>query len=140
MAVNSASHNSEPTLAELVNGLMSDAKLLVRQELALARHELYEEARKTKTAAVSAGMGIGIGAIGGLLLIIMLVHLLRALTEWPIWTCYGIVGGIFAVVGVALLYSARRKISQIYVVPQQTVETMKENVRWFKRKTALKRI
>jgi Putative Actinobacterial Holin-X, holin superfamily III len=140
MVVNSASHNSEPTLAELVNGLMSDAKLLVRQELALARHELYEEARKTKTAAVSAGVGIGIGAIGGLLLIIMLVHLLRALTEWPIWTCYGIVGGIFAVVGVTLLYSARRQISQIYVVPQQTVETMKENVRWFKRKTALKRI
>jgi hypothetical protein len=140
MVVNSASHNSEPTLAELVNGLMSDAKLLVRQELALARHELYEEARKTKTAAVSAGVGVGIGAIGGLLLIIMLVHLLRALTEWPIWTCYGIVGGIFAVVGVTLLYSARRQISQIYVVPQQTVETMKENVRWFKRKTALKRI
>jgi Putative Actinobacterial Holin-X, holin superfamily III len=140
MVVNSASHNSEPTLAELVNGLMSDAKLLVRQELALARHELYEEARKTKTAAVSAGVGIGISAIGGLLLIIMLVHLVRALTEWPIWTCYGIVGGIFAVVGVVLLYSARRQISQIYVVPQQTVETMKENVRWFKRKTALKRI
>jgi hypothetical protein len=140
MAVNSASHNSEPTLAELVNGLMSDAKLLVRQELALARHELYEEARKTKTAVVSVGVGIGIGAIGGLLLIIMLVHLLRALTEWPIWACYGIVGGIFAAVGVALLYSGRRQISRIYVVPQQTVETMKENVRWFKRKTALKRI
>jgi hypothetical protein len=140
MAVNSASHNSEPTLAELVNGLMSDATLLLRQELALARHELYEEARKTKTAAASLGVGIGIAAIGGLLLIIMLVHLLRALTEWPIWTCYGIVGGLFAVVGVALLYSARRQIARIYVVPQQTVETMKENVRWFKRKTALKRI
>jgi Putative Actinobacterial Holin-X, holin superfamily III len=140
MAVNSASHNSEPTLAELVNGLMSDATLLLRQELALARHELYEEARKTKTAAASLGVGIGIAAVGGLLLIIMLVHLLRALTEWPIWTCYGIVGGIFAVVGVALLYSARRQISRIYVVPQQTVETMKENVRWFKRKTALKKI
>jgi len=140
MAVNSASHNSEPTLAELVNGLMSDATLLLRQELALARHELYEEARKTKAAAASAGIGIGIAAIGGLLLIIMLVHLLRALTEWPIWTCYGIVGGIFALLGVALLYGARRQISRIYVVPQQTVETMKENVRWFKRKTALKKI
>jgi hypothetical protein len=138
--VNSASHNSEPTLAELVNGLMSDAKLLIHQELALARHELYEEARKTKTAAASLGVGIGIAAVGGLLLIIMLVHLLRALTDWPIWTCYGIVGGVFAVVGVALLYSARRQISRIYVVPHQTVETMKENVRWFKRKTTLKRI
>jgi Putative Actinobacterial Holin-X, holin superfamily III/Uncharacterised MFS-type transporter YbfB len=140
MAVNSASHNSEPTLAELVNGLMSDATLLLRQELALARHELYEEARKTKTAAVCLGVGIGIAAIGGLLLIGMMVHLLRALTEWPIWTCYGIVGAIFAMLGVALLYRARQQISQIDLVPQQTVETMKENVRWFKRKATLKRI
>ena len=138
--VNSASHNSEPTLAQLVSGLMSDATLLIQQELALAKYELYEEARKTKTAVASLGAGIGIAAIGGLLLIIMLVHLLRELTEWPLWTCYGIVGGICAIGGVALLYRGKQQISQIDIVPQQTVETMKENVRWFKRKAALKEI
>src|SRR5262245_66670298 len=104
MAVNSASHKSDPTLAQLVNGLMSDATLLLHQELALAKYELYEEARKTKTAVVSLASGIGIGAVGGLLLIIMLVHLLRALTEWPLWLCYGTVGGICLVVGAAMLY------------------------------------
>jgi hypothetical protein len=35
--VNSASHNSEPTLAQLVRELMSDATLLMQQELALAK-------------------------------------------------------------------------------------------------------
>jgi peptidoglycan/LPS O-acetylase OafA/YrhL len=119
---------------------MSDATLLLRQELALARHEIYEEARKTKTAVVSLGAGIGIAAIGGLLLIIMLVHVLRELTEWPLWTCYGIVGGLCAIVGLALLYRGKQKISQIDMVPQQTVETMKENVRWFKRKATLRKI
>lgn len=138
--MNSGPHNSEPTLAQLVNGLMSDATLLLRQELALARHEIYEEARKTKTAVVSLGAGIGIAAIGGLLLIIMLVHVLRELTEWPLWTCYGIVGGLCAIVGLALLYRGKQKISQIDMVPQQTVETMKENVRWFKRKATLRKI
>jgi uncharacterized membrane protein len=138
--VNSGPHNSEPTLAQLVNGLMSDASLLLRQELALARHEIYEEARKTKTAAVSLGAGIGIAAIGGLLLIIMLVHALQYLTEWPLWICYGIIGGLCAIVGVALLYRGKQKISEIDMVPQQTVETMKENVRWFKRKATLRKI
>jgi peptidoglycan/LPS O-acetylase OafA/YrhL len=138
--VNSASHNSQPTLAQLVNGLMSDATLLVHQELALAKHELYEEARKTKTAVTSLGAGIGIAAIGGLLLIIMLVHLVRALTEWPMWTCYGIIGGICAIAGVALLYRGTQHISQIHIVPQQTVESMKENIRWFKTKADLKKI
>jgi hypothetical protein len=138
--VTTASHNSEPTLAQLVRGLMDDARVLMQQELALAKCELYEEARKTKTAVASLGAGIGIAAIGGLLLIIMLVHLLRELTEWPLWTCYGMVGGICAIAGVALLYRGKQQISQIDIVPQQTVETMKENVRWFKRKTALKEI
>jgi Putative Actinobacterial Holin-X, holin superfamily III len=138
--VNSGSHNSEPTLAQLVSGLMSDARLLMQQELALAKYELYEEARKTKTAVASLGAGIGIAAIGGLLLIIMLVHLLRELTEWPLWTCYGIVGGVCTIGGVALFYRGKQQISQIDIVPQQTVATMKENVRWFKRKAALKEI
>jgi hypothetical protein len=138
--VTTASHNSEPTLAQLVRGLMDDARVLMQQELALAKYELYEEARKTKTAVASLGAGIGIAAIGGLLLIIMLIHLLRELTEWPLWTCYGMVGGICAIAGVALLYRGKQQISQIDIVPQQTVETMKENVRWFKRKTALKEI
>ena len=138
--MNSASHNSEPTLAQLVSGLMSDATLLMQQELALAKYELYEEARKTKKAAASLGSGIVVVAIGGLLLIIMLVHLLRELTEWPLWTCYGIIGGICAIGGAALLYSGKQQMSQIDIVPQQTVETMKENVKWFKRKAALKEI
>jgi uncharacterized membrane protein len=138
--VNSASHNSEPTLAQLVSGLMSDATLLMQQELALAKYELYEEARKTKTAAASLGAGIGIASIGGLLLIIMLVHLLRELTEWPLWTCYAIVGGICTIAGVVLLYRGKQQISQIDIVPQQTVETMKENVKWLKKKAALKEI
>jgi len=140
MAVNSAPHNSEPTLGQLVNGLVSDASLLLRQELALAKYEIYEEARKTKTAAVYIGAGIGIAALGGLLFILMLVHLLNYLTDWPFWLCYAIVGGICAIVAVVLLYRGKQQISQIDMVPQQTVETIKENARWFKRKATLRKI
>jgi hypothetical protein len=48
--------------------------------------------------------------------------------------------GICTIAGVVLLYRGKQQISQIDIVPQQTVETMKENVRWFKRQTALKEI
>ncbi len=140
MAVNSAPHNSEPTLGQLVNGLVSDASLLLRQELALAKHEIYEEARKTKTAAVYIGAGIGIATLGGLLFILMLVHLLRYLTDWPLWTSYAIIGGVCIIIGVVLLYRGKQQISQIDMVPQQTVETMKENARWFKKKATLRKI
>jgi hypothetical protein len=123
-----------------MHGLISDAKLLMRQELALAKHEIQGEVGKTKTALVSLGVGIGITAVGGLLLIVMLVHLLNALTEWPLWLCYGIIGGVCAIAGVALLYRGKQHISQIDMVPQQTVETMKENVRWIKKKATSEQI
>jgi Putative Actinobacterial Holin-X, holin superfamily III len=138
--VNSAPYQAEPSLSQLVSELMDDAKLLLRQELALAKHEIHEEAQKTKVALVSLGVGIGIAAIGGLLLIIMLVHLLHALTPLPLWSCYGVVGGVAAVVGIALFYRGKQQISEIDIIPQQTVETMKENVRWIKEKTTSEKI
>lgn len=138
--MNSAPYQAEPTLSQLVSELVDDAKLLIRQELALAKHEIHEEAQKTKVALVMLGVGIGIAAIGGLLLIIMLVHLLHALTPLPLWACYGVVGGIAAIAGFALFYRGKQQIAQIDIIPQQTVETMKENVRWIKNRAKLEKI
>ncbi|HSF34398.1 MAG TPA: phage holin family protein [Candidatus Tectomicrobia bacterium] len=138
--MNSSPYHTEPTLAQLVSDLLDDAKLLLRQELALAKYEIHQEVHKTKMALVSLGVGIGIAAIGGLLLIVMLVHLLHALSELPLWSCYAIVGGACAIVGIVLLYRGKQQISQIDMIPQQTVETMKENVRWIKKSTISEKI
>ena len=67
---------SEPSLSSLVGGIINDFQSLMKQEVALARRELADELRKAKQAAISLGIGVGILAIGGLLLIFMLVHLL----------------------------------------------------------------
>jgi Putative Actinobacterial Holin-X, holin superfamily III len=123
---------AEPSLAQLLTGIVNDAKELMRQELALAKHEIREDLRKTKAAMLSLGLGIGVAAIGGLLLILMLVHLLHTLAGLPLWACYGIVGGLFIIVGGVLLLIAKQTIARIDVVPPQTVETMKENVQWIK--------
>ena len=127
-----APYHSEPSLAQLLSGIVNDAKELLRQELALAKYEIREDLRKTKTAILSLGVGIGVTAIGGLLLILMLVHLLNALTGLPLWACYGIVGAVFVIVGGVLLLIGKNTIARIDVVPPQTVETMKENVQWIK--------
>lgn len=136
--MNSRVYDSEPTIGQLVSDLMVDVRQLMRQELALAKHEIHGEIRKTTGALVVLGTGIGLAAVGGLLLIIMVVHLLQALTELPLWACYGIVGGLCAVVSFVLLYLGKNRMSQIEIVPPQTVETMKENVRWIKEKAIAK--
>lgn len=138
--MNSPPHHAEPTIKQLMSGLVSDAVELLRQELALAKHEISEEVHKTKVALISLGVGIGIAAIGGLLLIVMLVHVLNALAGLPLWACYGIVGGLLAIVGLVLIGRGKSKMSHVGMVPHQTVETMRENVRWIKRKAILDKI
>lgn len=120
-----------PSLAALLGGIMKDAKDLLVQELTLAKLEGHDELRQIKTAALSLGIGVGVAAVGGILLSVMLVHVLAAYTDIPLWGCYGIVGSVFGVLGWVLLASGKHKIEEIDVMPQ-TVETMKENAQWLR--------
>ena len=70
-------------------------------------------------------------AIGGLLLIVMTVHLLAAL-GLPLWASFGLVGALLLGSAVYLLLRAKTKAGEIHVVPFQTVQTIKDNVAWIK--------
>jgi hypothetical protein len=123
-------------MAALVGGVISDLQLLIKQELALARREMVDEARKTKDAALSLGIGIGIAALSGLLLTLMVVHLLNwAVPSLPLWGCYGIVAVVLAAAGAVLWLHGKSKAHEIQLVPPQTAETMKENLQWIKKRT-----
>jgi hypothetical protein len=126
---NGSPHSSEPSLAVLLGGIMNDAKDLLIQELTLAKLEVQDELRQIKTATISLGIGIGVAAVGGILLSLMLVHVLAAYTDMPLWGCYGIVGSVLAVLGGVLLAAGTHKAEEIDVLPQ-TVETIKENAQW----------
>lgn len=130
--MNPGVYTPEPTLRELLTGLMHDAMVLLRQEVALATHEIRAELWNIILAVLFLGVGGGIAAIGGLLLTLMLVHLLHALTPLPLWACYGIVGGLFAGGGIVLLVLGKKRLTGLHLVPQKTVETMQENVQWIK--------
>jgi Putative Actinobacterial Holin-X, holin superfamily III len=131
--VNNSPYASEPSVTALLTGLVDDAKVLLQQEVALAKHEIRAELRKIMLAIVSLGLGGGIAVVGGWLLILMLVHLLHALTALPLWACYGIVGGLFAIGGVVLIVIGKQKLAHLHLVPQDTAETMQENLQWIKK-------
>jgi len=118
-----------PSLMALLGGILNDAKDLLVQELTLARLEGQDELRQIKTAALLLSIGIAVSTVGGMLLSLMLVHMLVAYTDVPLWGCYGIVGSVVAVLGGVLLAAGTHKAEEIDVLPQ-TVETMKENAQW----------
>lgn len=121
----------EPTLAELVSAVASDARDLLRQEVALARHELHVEMGKAKTAIVSLGAAAMVLLLGLVLLSIMAVHLLQLATGMPLWGAYGIVAGVCVLVGSVLLVIGRQRAASIDALAD-TIQTTKENVQWIK--------
>lgn len=124
-------YGSRPSMTSLIGGLFADLRALVVQELRLASHEVREELGKARSAGISLALGAGLSVLGGLLLILMIVHMLNA-AGLPLWASYGLVGLVLGGSGVALIMKAKTKAGDIHVVPIRTVQTMKENVSWIK--------
>ena len=121
-----------PTIARLASELLLDLKTLVEQQVQLLRHEVEAELYKVKTAAIWLVVGGALLGLGGLMFIIMLVHLIAALTGLPLWASYGIVSALLLAGGVVLLLSARKVGGSVHVLPIRTLRTMKEDALWIK--------
>jgi hypothetical protein len=123
---------TEPSLTSLVTGIINDLQELLKQQLSLFRQEVKDDVRKTKEAAISLSAGIGILALGGIFIGLMLVYLLNwAFPEaLPVWLCYGIIGGLMLLGGGALLYAGKRRLASFNPLPDQSVEALRENVQW----------
>ena len=127
-------------LMNLVTGILDDAKVLMRQEAQLLRDEVKLELSKAGRAASGFGIGAVLAALGGLFLLLMLVHGLHEWTGLPMWASYGLVGGILAGVGLTLVLRARSLAGTVHATPRRSLHTMKENVQWIKERMTLKRI
>jgi lipopolysaccharide export LptBFGC system permease protein LptF len=123
---------TKPSPAALVGGIVEDAQRLLRQEVQLATQELKQEWQKTKSAAASLAAGLVVLVFAAFILTFMLVYLLDYYTRIPTWGCYGIVGGILALIGICLFFYGKQKASQVQFPPPQTVATLKENAQWIR--------
>ncbi|HKY70547.1 MAG TPA: phage holin family protein [Nitrospira sp.] len=123
----------------LVSGILDDARLLLRQEAQLLRDEVKLELSKAGRAASGFGVGAVLASVGALFLLLMLVHGLNEWLLWPLWACYGLVGGLITGVGIALIVRAQSLASSVHTTPQRSLHAMKENVQWIKERMMLKR-
>jgi len=126
---------SDGSVSQLISGIVGDAQVLVRQEIALARQEISEEISTAKQAGIKLGVAGGVLAVGGLLLVLALAQSIADLFNWPTWAGYALVGVVLAIVGYILLSSAQKQLKNVRPIPEQTVETLKENAEWIKERT-----
>jgi Putative Actinobacterial Holin-X, holin superfamily III len=124
----------EQSLSELFGRLSSETSTLIRQELALARAELTEKGRE---AGKGAGFLGGAGAVGlleaGTLTACFVLLLDLAMAAWLGALIVAVVyGAVAAVLGMRGRDRVQRATPP---VPEQTVETVKEDVEWARTRT-----
>jgi uncharacterized membrane protein YqjE len=121
----------DASAAELVKQLTEQTSRLVRNEVELAKVELAE---KGKRAGIGAGMFGGAGVFG--------LYALGALTAAAIaalslavatWLAALIVAVIWAAIAGVMALTGKKKVQQATPpVPEDAVESVKEDVQWTK--------
>ena len=125
-----ADKRSEST-AELVKDLSREVSELVRQEIALARAEMMQKGRKAGRGAgmLSGAAVLALAAVGGSMATLILVLDL----VMPAWLAALIVTAAYAAVAAVLGLRGKEEISEAGPpAPEQTVESVKEDVQWAK--------
>jgi hypothetical protein len=119
------------SLPQLVKDLAQETRTLFRQEIDLAKAELTQ---KAKRAGVGAGMFgaaavVGLGAFGALtacLILALAIVLPASIAALIVMVVYLVIAGALALRGQEQVKEAAPPI------PEQTVETVKEDVEWLK--------
>ena len=119
------------SLPELVERLSQDVRELVRAEVALARAEIVDSARRLSVAAglVTAAAVCAIAVFA----VLVAAAILGLATAIPAWLAALIVALVLAVVSAAALaVGIRVGRRALPPVPAETLESIKEDVEWVK--------
>jgi hypothetical protein len=121
----------DQSIGELLKQLSEQTATLVRQELDLARAEMQQKGKR-------AGVGIGMIGAGGVLALAavgaLTATLILVLAEWmDAWIAALIVTLVYAAGAAVLALQGKEKVGEANPpVPEQTIETVKEDVQWAK--------
>ena len=123
--------STDASTADLLRQLSEQTTRLVRQEVELAKAEVSE---KGKRAGIGAGMFGGAGIFGlyafGALTAAIIAALSLAIATW---LAALIVAVVYGAVAAVLALTGRTKVQQAMPpVPQDSVDSVKEDVQWTK--------
>ena len=114
------------SLSELLSEVTSELGTLFRQEVELARVETSEQVSR---AAKAGGMLGAAAVIGFLDLILFSFAAAWALSEIvPEGVAFLIVAVLFAIVAGVLAMAGKKRLANVNPVPNQTVQTLKDDV------------
>ena len=121
-----AYRTDDRSLSELLSDVTTEIATLFRNEVELAKAETTEQVSR---AAKAGGMLGAAAVIGFLDLILFSFALAWALSEVvPEGVAFAIVGVLFAIVAGVLAMAGKKRLAKVNPVPNQTVQTLRDDV------------
>lgn len=114
----------------VVIGLFRDIRRLVRQEIALARHEVEYETGKILKAVFWFGIAAVLAVVGLFLTAATCALILFEYTGLPAWACAAIVSLLLLGGAWGLVAAGSGMVKSVRIVPVRTIRTLVDDVRW----------
>ena len=127
----SSANSRDQSIGELVKELATETSTLVRQELDLAKAEMAERGKRAGKGAGMLGAAAFVGLLAaGALTACLVAALDRAMATWLAALIVTVLWA--AVAGVMALLGKSRVQKSTPPIPEQSVESVKEDVQWTK--------
>lgn len=122
------------SIAELLQEIVGNVQNIIRSEVRLAKTEMTEEATAAGKAAgvLAGGAVLAIYAVG--ILLLSAVYALRG--PVPDWAAALIVGLVVAAIAGVMVKMGLDRIKSVNPKPEQTIDSVKEDVRWVKEQSS----
>jgi hypothetical protein len=135
--MNTDTPNHSASIPGLLKELRDETTTLLRQEMALAKTELKENASHLTSHAVQLAVGGFVAYAGIIVLLIGIGHLLGALLaragmdpDVAAWLAPSITGLAIALIGWGMLARAKKAIAHEDLVPRRTIDSLRSNKQW----------
>jgi uncharacterized membrane protein YqjE len=137
MSANGEAGGADPrdqSIGELVKDLATETSTLVRQEIDLAKAEMTERGQRAGKGAAILGAAALVGLLAaGALTACLIAALDLAMATWLAALVVTVVLGAIAA---ALAMTGRKQIQEAAPpVPEQAIDSVKEDVQWAKTRT-----
>jgi hypothetical protein len=118
---------------EILQNVVRDIGDVVRGEVRLARAEIGEKVSKAGKAGGLMGGAAVCGLLGAGALVAAAIAALALVMA--LWLAALLIGIVLTAGGAALFTTGRTKLKSIDPVPENTVQTLKDDVQWAKHRT-----
>lgn len=115
-------------LGDTLTGIIENIQNIVRGEVQLAKTEIKEDVSSLGKAAGMIGAAVFLALVGFIFLMLGVTYLLNKSLE--MWISAGIVGLVLLIIGAILGISGKNKIQEANLVPNKTIESLKEDKEW----------